>query len=453
VARLALELDDRTLALARDGEVLSAAPAVAFDGSGAEAVGANAWSGQRRTPAHVSSHHLAELASKTSYSERALAVTMAELAARLEPHRAHTGPFWVAAPAAFGAPGLSAVLVMLERQGFRVSGFVDAATALAAALTPARQALVLEVGLHHVAVTAIDTGAQARRRRAQVSTRAGLLELYEAWLDLVKAAMVKRTRFDPLHDAATEQRVFDGLPALAREAAASGSATATIDVGEDRFEAELSRDQFASAGATFYGEIVHLIRELRHAGAPVTIIAPSVIADLPGMHEALDAFRNSELIRVADGAAAAAATLIELPTANAEDTESVRLIRRLPAARADAVATLATSELLGRDAGEKRPPSHVLYDGTAFALEPGVLMVGRGAADATAIVLPDGLAGISRRHCAFVHEGEHVVLVDHSAFGTFVNGERVAGRVRILAGDRVRVGEPGVELSVIAVGT
>jgi pSer/pThr/pTyr-binding forkhead associated (FHA) protein len=45
------------------------------------------------------------------------------------------------------------------------------------------------------------------------------------------------------------------------------------------------------------------------------------------------------------------------------------------------------------------------------------------------------------------------VLVDHSRHGTLVNGERVAGRARLRAGDVLRIGEPGVELPLIAVGT
>jgi pSer/pThr/pTyr-binding forkhead associated (FHA) protein len=51
-----------------------------------------------------------------------------------------------------------------------------------------------------------------------------------------------------------------------------------------------------------------------------------------------------------------------------------------------------------------------------------------------------------------VHDGTELVLIDHSTFGTFVNGERVQERARIHAGDRVRLGDPGVELALIAVG-
>ena len=54
--------------------------------------------------------------------------------------------------------------------------------------------------------------------------------------------------------------------------------------------------------------------------------------------------------------------------------------------------------------------------------------------------------------CTLRDEDGAIVLVDHSRHGTFVNGERVAGRARLRAGDRLRIGDPGVELALIAVG-
>jgi pSer/pThr/pTyr-binding forkhead associated (FHA) protein len=86
-----------------------------------------------------------------------------------------------------------------------------------------------------------------------------------------------------------------------------------------------------------------------------------------------------------------------------------------------------------------------------YALGSDPLVIGRLPAGPRTIALPDGLAGVSRRHCTLTPEGDELVLLDHSSFGTFVNGERVAERVRVRAGDRVRLGDPGVELALIAV--
>jgi pSer/pThr/pTyr-binding forkhead associated (FHA) protein len=79
------------------------------------------------------------------------------------------------------------------------------------------------------------------------------------------------------------------------------------------------------------------------------------------------------------------------------------------------------------------------------------MVVGRAPGSARSVTLPDGFAGVSRRHCTFVRDGEDLVLLDHSSFGTFVNGERVAERVRVYSGDRVKLGEPGVEMALISV--
>jgi pSer/pThr/pTyr-binding forkhead associated (FHA) protein len=86
-----------------------------------------------------------------------------------------------------------------------------------------------------------------------------------------------------------------------------------------------------------------------------------------------------------------------------------------------------------------------------YALGVESIVIGRLPAGPRTIALPEGLAGVSRRHCTLAPEGDDLVLLDHSSFGTFVNGERVAERVRVRAGDRVRLGDPGIELALIAV--
>src|SRR5260370_33900237 len=80
------------------------------------------------------------------------------------------------------------------------------------------------------------------------------------------------------------------------------------------------------------------------------------------------------------------------------------------------------------------------------------LVVCRAPGASHAIPQARGRAGVSRRHCTFLRAGAELLLLDHSRFGSFVNGERVAERARVRAGDEVRIGDPGITLALIAVG-
>jgi len=516
---VALELDDRAVAIAADGHVLSIAPSAVFDGTADTVMGAIAWQALRLRPRAISTRHLSALLTQRGTSPRAEALVESELKTQLAANLMSEGRrMWIIAPAQAEAAGLTALLGITRRMGLPVDGFVDSATVTTAGLGSEQNTIVLELGLHHAAATSVDcSGSQARRRRAVQTERGGLIELYQAWLDLVSTTMVKRTRFDPLHDAPTEQHVFDSIPALALDAASTGSATASITKGTARFEVALTRDQFAQAAQPIYRAIVSLLHQLRPAGVPVAIVMPQMAAQLPGLRELLEQFVGCQLIAVPNGFAAAATSLLDLPPPPA-DENSVILLRRLPLAAAptwkdqtlagatldatrvrldvstdtaDAIGAgdthsppssgfqgagellrpevqprdLASSEvaaaqlgtILRVPLGQRRvsgpAPSHVLWEGRAYPLQPDTLVVGREPTNNPRhITLPDGLAGVSRRHCTFVHDGEELVLLDHSSFGTYVNGERVQERVRIYAGDRVRLGEPGIELTLIAVG-
>jgi hypothetical protein len=397
----------------------------------------------------------------------------AELKARLAEQPIRDGErIWIATPAQAQATGLEALLGIVRRLGLPIDGFIDCAAVTTAALQSERNTIVLELGLHHAAATAVDCeGSQARRRRSVLTERGGFIELYQAWLDLITTTMVKRTRFDPLHDAATEQQLFDAIPSLAQQAASTGNTAAVLTKGKERFEVALTRDQFAQAADPIYRSIVGLLHQLRPAGAPLAIIVPRTVAELPGIRQQLEQFVGCELVSVPDGFAAAATSLLDLPQPESTTGEDfVRLLRRLPLQAQTALTDTVARDPLGQRRSGGPAPSHALLDGRAYSLSSESLVVGRAAepqsapstvvASGTAavpstsryITLPEGLAGVSRRHCTFVHDGDELVLLDHSTFGTFVNGERVQERVRVHAGDRVRLGEPGVELALIAVG-
>ncbi|HUK00887.1 MAG TPA: FHA domain-containing protein [Steroidobacteraceae bacterium] len=442
----AIELNDRALALADDGEVLACEPSIVFEGSGAEPAGTPAHAYLKLRPGAVSSTHLCVLLNPGADAVRAASLLASDVSRRLAAHPVPAGAaIWIATSTALPPYALGVLLGAIEALGLRVGGFVDAAVVSAAALGLDRPAIALDLGLHHLAASALECGGEIRLGRTLSSTRGGLLELHQAWLALIATMLVKRTRFDVLHEAVSEQQLFDEIPRLAREAAADGSATALISHEGDRFEVPIARDQFVQAAEPIYRELLRVLHALRPAGAPVTLMLPRAAAELPGLREACGEFEGCEIVTLADGFAAVATSVSELP----EPAAPVQLLRRLAAQRCGRCESLAVRELLTRTSHAVREATHVIYAGKAYPLGAQPVLVGRAASDGRAIVLPEGTAGISRRHCSFVREGSETVLVDHSRFGTLVNGERVAERARVRAGDRVRLGEPGLELTLI----
>ena len=77
------------------------------------------------------------------------------------------------------------------------------------------------------------------------------------------------------------------------------------------------------------------------------------------------------------------------------------------------------------------------------------LVLGREGAD---LVIED--PQVSRRHAAVRPAGDGLEIEDLGSLnGTWVNGARVTGKVRLALGDRVRVGDSSFEVEVEAEGT
>ncbi|HVW67457.1 MAG TPA: FHA domain-containing protein, partial [Steroidobacteraceae bacterium] len=416
----AIELDDRAVAFARDGQVSSIAPSAVWDGSTGQASGSNAWGALRKYPTATSTHHLGALLSQRTPSERTVGLVAAEWVRRLAADAPKSGEsVWVGVPVRASQAGLGALLAIARSLSLPIDGFVDSAVATVAALGLERSAIVLELGLHHAAVTYVDhDGGQVRRRRTALSERGGLMSVYQGWLELVSTTMVKQTRFDPLHDAATEQQLFDSLAGWARAAAEENAVRAVLTQGAERFEVVLTSDQFAQAGQSVHREVVRLLHELRPAGAPLVLVLPAAVARLPGLQAGLEQFADCELLTVSDGFAAAAISRLDLPVRGNDDP--VRLLRRLPLFEtANAVEPLARG-LLGPAAAANAAPSHLLLEGQVYSLSGPALVIGRAPVGPRTLTVSEGLAGVSRRHCTLATEGDELILVDHSVFGTFV---------------------------------
>ena len=424
-------------------------PAWAAFESSTIATGRAAAARARLAPLFVSSRHLetpstAPLPRPGPAARSSADLVYAQLAAIAASERLAGAPVLLAVSSAYSLEELQLLLGIAAAARLEVAGVVDAAVAATAALPSLARALYLDLEMQRALLVELVRGADLRRGRVDVSRAVGLRAYEDAFAQLIARALVAATRFDPLHQAPTEQLLYDQLAGwvAGAAAAADGAAPVVIEYGGLRHEARLTAAQLEAAAAPLTAELVRLVHSARRAGEAVTLYLTARVAGLPGLAAALAQLRDCEVVVLPPGAAGAGA----LTHAAAIAAGELALVSRV---EAGAALLRAATPRAAQERGAA--PTHVVYQGRAQALTAEPLLVGREPGARRALIVGGAIAGVSRSHCSLVARGGETVLEDHSRHGTFLNGERVQRRARLAAGDRIRLGTPGVELELVRI--
>lgn len=450
---LALEINDAGLILARDGQLVVEAPGCAMLDGARPQTGVAAVRRARLQPLFAETRYWQELGTAplarpmpaaASFTE----VAFAQLAELAGVAGAAGAPTLYAVPAWYSRDQLAVLLGVAGEAGLPAAGLVDAALA-AAALEPAPDAVVqLELAMHRAVVTVLEHTGELRRSRYELLPRHGLLALEQAWLEMIAAAFVRKTRFDPLHEASSEQRLWDGLPGWLAALEHGDVLTIELPAADAPLAIELTRADFVAAVRHLYDDVVRVLQRARPAGSPLHLRVSHRWTGLPGFVERLAELRDCTLRALPRGAAALGALAFERELKR--DPGQLTLVQRLPvpSARGTADESLGAARVAEAD-----HPTHVVHRGRAWPLTELPLQVGSAVpAGCRALQVSSG-PGVSRLHCRLWRDAAGAWLEDQSTYGTFMNGERVGGRVALRAGDRLRLGSPGVELELVRMVT
>jgi hypothetical protein len=436
--------DHHTLSIARDGELLATEPLAVETAARDPRFGRAALAAARGRPDEVSLTHWRELGRNEVAARNVALEVHAHLHALTVTERIEAV---VAVPADLDAGALVALRGALSAAGVDTRDFLDSATLTAAAVVDRSHYVLLDAGWRSATATRVSGGGECIFEEAFVSERANLLDVYDLWLIAVAGALVKNTRFDPLLSLDVEQRLFADLPMLAARAATEGKVEAAVESEGARFAVQVDAQLFADAAQPFYRELARLTRNARIAGQDAALVLPAESRRWPGFLPRLLELEQDGLVIVPAGLAAVAASL------QASDPAAAPRLRRR-VARVGAHGLTADIEYVASastSAARALPVTHILFGGDSMRFPDVGLIIGTEEVDnAPHITLPRAAAGVSRRHCSLRREGERTVLIDHSRFGTWVNGARVRERAAVRPGDRVRVGTPGVEFTLIS---
>jgi hypothetical protein len=446
-----LELNDIALLLGDGSGASVRSPGFATLTRDAVVTGAAALAQARLNPRQTVSQFWLRLGTEPLHNARSHARHHADLAwAQLQQLAAAAGnpaELILAVPGSFTREQLAVLLGIAQRASFRAVGLVDAALAAASAEHVPRSALHLDLQLHQCVLTRlVRDGDMLARERVHTVPGAGLLQLQERWAQLVTARFIQHSRFDPMHAAATEQQLYDRLPAWMAALEEGEDVHAELRNGTASYHAKLGIGEVLEASQPVYAQILDAVQRERHGAV---LLCSARLASLPRLARLLP-----QAIRLPEDAAIRAC-LRHAALIRCEDA-ALRFVTRLPAvAEATIVPGAAPAPLPASAASaagdEAAPapaadvPSHLVAGARALRLAPGSLYLGAGAQGWTLTRrLPPDLAG------TLGWDGARWWLMPAAGLALELDGEPVRSATVLRAGQRLALPARRAELWAVA---
>ncbi len=344
------------------------------------------------------------------------------------------GEVLFAVPGHYSNRQLGLLLGLAGQCPFRASGMVD--SALAAAADTSAEECVVHAGLqlHQVLLTRlVRKGGELAVDHVAPVPQLGRQQLLDALMRVATDAFIRQCRFNPQHQADTEQQLYSMLAAwIGDQAGGRGNLTMELKAAAATHAAKLPREQLLAALKQSYAKLSHALRslvELHNAG----ILVDHRLALLPG---AISALGELGPLRVARPEAVTEACLRHRDLIGGG--EGVRRIRALP----------GPDSFRAEPRPAARAPTHVLFRNRALPANDLQLMnnLNGGGANAFEFGLPGPPATLGR-----ISKNRAEVLLDCGGVEFRLNDVPVKGRQPLKLGDRVRLPELADELLLIEV--
>ena len=365
--------------------------------------------------------------------------------------QSHGDEIVMAVPSFYDRGHLGLILGMAQELGMPVKGFVPLSLAASAQACPAKMLLYLDIHLHRIEVIYLEQGEHLTIRDSAITVEKGLLLLYQKLVDMIAQEFVRTTRFDPFHQAATEQELYDRLPGIFAHFQHNSTMVFEITGGSAPYSITLERDSITRNAEPIYSEVLRLIKRMQNKrGQGRTSLALQLshrLARLPGCKEMLADLGDVQIIDLQYGAAARGVCRIWNQLAAQGNNEGISFFTSRPWQDRQPVDDHRTPA----EKTAQTRPTHLLYGSIAYPITEKPLTIGCDQdSERNDIAITGDPAGVSPRHCTISLQGGETVLNNVSDQGTFVDGSQVNESIVLKLGQVIRVGTPGETLQLIA---
>jgi hypothetical protein len=450
---LAIELNDAAIAVARSDRLLATEPGCAIETGDGIAFGDTALRSSRLRPRDANDRYWTDLsvgplARSLSNAKSAADLAHAQLLQLWQRFGETTDEVLLAIPGSFDREQLGLLLGIAEACAMPVAGLVDAAVAACSRPYPGWDSIHVEAQRHGFGITWIgrvrrDGVEEAVAETFETVSETGVARLHERWARQIAAVFVAQTRFDPLSDGKTEQRLFDALPGWLEAFGNLPSATVEFELDRATKSIQLSRADIVAEAADVYDQLAARVTAARRPGRGLALQMGSVLAGLPGAKERLGQIAGVRVVELSAGAGAlgALACANEVRSSPGQTTLVKSVGWRVPAGQLPALRADELDDSVSE-------ATHLLIRDTAHPI--GDKNLSLRCADAEQLqILPE----MTSERADILLRRSEVGLQLECAEGVsvLVNARPAESGTRLYAGDRLAVAGSVGEARLIAV--
>lgn len=433
-------INDAGVQIGLDGDLIRTSPGYAVLNNNELMVGEKAADNTKLLPRWTNSRFwsqlsTAPLAGGTSQIRHHADIAFAHLEDLWQPIANQASQAMFVVPGYYSAESLSLLLGIARECGVPVQGVADHSVLAASNLPLRRHVLHLDIHLHSMTLTALsNTGGPLVRRDANIILETGLATLWDRWANIIANQLIQTTRFDPMHNASSEQELFNQLPGWIAGLNDDSMHNFALNTTEAEHAVAISNENLLRACAPLYPQIVQAIRSGIPAGEQASLLLSHRFKGFPGLGDSLGLIPEIDVIELNESKSIGSANLHRGTILS--DGGSVSHILQLDTGDATEESH-ADADSTAEGAGL---PTHLLWQNRAYPIGAGFKL------DAD---LTKGPRQSAQPVCSLYIRNGQLILEADGAQGLTLNGNAAEETSHLSAGDVLGVGE--TQLTLITV--
>lgn len=357
----------------------------------------------------------------------------------------------MAVPNYYRREQLGLILGMAQELSIPVKGFVSLPIATSYHAYPDAMLLHLDIHLHRFEIIHLHQGEHLTVQNAVTFQEISLEQLFRRWVETIAEEFVHTTRFDPLHQATTEQELYNRLPAALDIFKHQSSCLFELSHGKHRYRINLLRDVLVQKSKKIYDDICQFIEKMRddHGKNNFLIVLQMThrVACLPGLKNKLFEIENCKISELEPGAGALGVLKLWNQLSDEHFGNGASFFTSRPWQRAES----KTFGAISYETSHTIRPSHLLYRDVAYPISEKPLIIGCDQYPfGKGIGVEAKSSDVSKKHCTVHREDDRIVLTDHSSQGTFVDNRQVNKSAILELGQIIRLGTSRETIRLIA---